>query len=53
MPNEEQLRTIAMASREEQAQVWKKHKPKKGHDASWYEIARALAKRRIPFAARH
>jgi ParB family chromosome partitioning protein len=50
-PTEDQLRTIAAASRDEQAQVWKKHKPKKGHDASWYEIARALAKRRIPFAA--
>src|ERR1035441_2586035 len=30
MPNEEQLRTIAAATGEEQAQVWKKHKPKKG-----------------------
>jgi ParB family chromosome partitioning protein len=50
-PTEDQLRTIAAASREEQAQVWKKHKPKKGHEASWYEIARALAKRRIPFSA--
>ena len=36
MPNEEQLRTIAMATREEQAQVWKKHKPKKGQpDVAW------------------
>jgi ParB family transcriptional regulator, chromosome partitioning protein len=52
MPNEEQLRTIAMAPREEQAQVWKKHKPKKGQtDVAWYEVARALAKRRMPFAA--
>jgi ParB/RepB/Spo0J family partition protein len=50
-PTEDQLRTIAAASRDEQAQVWKKHKPKKGHEASWYEIARALAKRRIPFSA--
>jgi ParB/RepB/Spo0J family partition protein len=50
-PTEDQLRTIAAASHDEQAQVWKKHKPKKGHDASWYEIARALAKRRIPFSA--
>jgi ParB family chromosome partitioning protein len=51
MPNEEQLRTIAMASPEEQAQVWKKHKPKKGQtDVAWYEVARALAKRRMPFA---
>jgi len=51
VPTEDQLRTIAAASRDEQAQVWKKHKPKKGHEASWYEIARALAKRRIPFSA--
>ena len=48
MPNEDQLRTIAAASVEEQAQVWKRHKPKKGHDVSWYEVARALSKRRIP-----
>ena len=51
MPNEDQLRTIAAATRDEQAQVWKKHKPKKGHDVTWYEVARALSKRRIPFAA--
>ena len=51
MPNEDQLRTIAAASRDEQAQVWKKHKPKKGHDVNWHEVARALSKRRIPFAA--
>ncbi len=52
MPNEEQLRTIAAASPEEQAQVWKKHKPKKGQpDIAWYEIARALAKRRMPASA--
>ena len=51
MPTEDQLRTIAAASREEQAQVWKKHKPKKGHDFYWNEVARALSKRRIPFNA--
>ncbi len=51
MPSEEQLRTIAAASLEEQTQVWKKHKPKKGEDLSWYSIAHALARRRIPFAA--
>lgn len=51
MPTEDQLRTIAAASREEQAQVWKKHKPKKGQDLHWFEVARALAKRRIPFSA--
>ena len=52
MPNEEQLRTIAAASPEEQAQVWKKHKPKKGHtEVAWFDIARALAKRRMPASA--
>ena len=52
MPNEEQLRTIAAATPEEQAQVWKKYKPKKGQpDVAWYEIARALAKRRMPASA--
>ena len=51
MPSEDQLRTIAAASLEEQAQVWKKNKPKKGDDFSWYHVAHALSKRRIPFAA--
>jgi len=51
MPNDEQLRTIAAATRDEQAQVWKKHKPKKGQEVMWHEVARALAKRRMPFTA--
>ncbi len=52
MPNEEQLRTIAAATPEEQAQVWKKHKPKKGQtEVAWFDIARALAKRRMPASA--
>src|ERR1035437_9608516 len=61
MPNAEQLRTIAAATREEQAQVWKKHKPRgssargqapKGQtDIAWHEVARALAKRRMPASA--
>jgi hypothetical protein len=52
MPNEDQLRAIAAATREEQARVWKKHKPKKGQtDVAWYEVARALAKRRMPASA--
>ena len=51
MPSEDQLRTIAAASREEQAQVWKKYRPKKDHDVYWSDVARALAKRRIPFSA--
>ena len=51
-PSEQQLRTIAAASPQEQAQVWKKHKPKKGAaDVIWFSIASALEKRRIPFAA--
>jgi ParB/RepB/Spo0J family partition protein len=52
MPNEEQLRTIATASPDAQAQVWKKHKPRKGQgDVAWYEVARALSKRRMPATA--
>ena len=51
MPNEDQLRTIANAPIEDQAQVWKQHRPKRGHDVAWWEVARALNKRRIPFAA--
>ena len=51
MPREEQLRIIANASIEEQAQVWKKHKPKKSEMTNWFGIAHALTKRRIPFSA--
>ena len=52
MPNEEHLRTIAASTREEQSQVWKKLKPKKGQgDIAWHEVARALAKRRMPATA--
>ena len=51
MPTEEQLRTIAAAPRDEQAQVWKKHWPKKGQEVSWWEIARGLSRRRLPFSA--
>jgi len=51
MPTDDQLRTIANASADEQAEVWKLHKPKKGHDVGWWEVARALSKRRIAFSA--
>ena len=51
MPNDEQLRTIAAASVDEQSEVWKAHKPKKGHDVAWWEVSRSLSKRRIPFSA--
>ena len=51
MPNEEQLRVIAGATLEEQAQVWKKHKPRKNERTNWFAVANALAKRHIPFSA--
>jgi ParB family transcriptional regulator, chromosome partitioning protein len=47
MPREELLRTIASAPLEEQASVWKKHKPRKGNGVVWHELARALSKRRM------
>ena len=40
--------TIAAASAEEQASVWKQHKPRKGEpNVYWHEIARALQKRQL------
>jgi ParB family chromosome partitioning protein len=47
MPKEQELRTIASASREDQAAVWKKLKPKKGDGAIWWKIAQALEKKRF------
>ncbi|MBS7707863.1 ParB/RepB/Spo0J family partition protein [Chelatococcus asaccharovorans] len=48
MPNEQQLRTIAAASLEEQQQVWKANKPKKGDpQVSWWSVAQALQKKRM------
>ncbi|PWI49836.1 plasmid partitioning protein [Rhizobium phaseoli] len=48
MPNEQQLRTIAAASQEEQAEVWKKYKPKKQDPQTpWWDIARAMTKTRM------
>ncbi|MGB5083340.1 MAG: ParB/RepB/Spo0J family partition protein [Methylocystis silviterrae] len=48
MPQENHLRAIAATSADEQASVWKKHKPKKGQPTvSWWDVARALEKRRI------
>ena len=51
MPKENELRTIASASREEQAAVWKKRKPKKDEGVVWWQIAQALEKHR--FFAKH
>ena len=48
MPNEQQLRTIAAASLDEQKEVWKAHKPKKGDpQVSWWSVANGLAKKRM------
>jgi ParB/RepB/Spo0J family partition protein len=47
MPREEELRIIAAASREEQAQVWKRHRPRKGEAVGWHAIRRALEKHRL------
>ncbi len=44
MPSERELRVIAAADREEQDQVWKKNKPKRGERAHWPSISHALAK---------
>jgi len=47
MPEERQLRVIAAAPVEEQSEVWKKHKPKKGDTTTWWSVAQALEKRRM------
>ena len=48
MPNEQQLRTIAAASLDEQKEVWKAHKPKKGDpQVSWWSVANGLTKKRM------
>ena len=48
MPNEQQLRTIAAASLDEQRQVWKANKPSKGDpQVSWWSVANALQKTRM------
>ncbi|AEI04537.1 putative ParB-like nuclease (plasmid) [Afipia carboxidovorans OM5] len=52
MPSEQHLRTIVAATQDEQAQVWKKHKPRKTDpQVSWSDVARALTKDRM--YARH
>lgn len=47
LPDQRELRIIAAATKEEQAQVWKANKPKRGHEASWSMIAHALSKTRL------
>jgi ParB/RepB/Spo0J family partition protein len=48
MPEEKQLRVIAAASLDEQREVWKAHKPKKGDpQVSWWSVANALDRRKM------
>ncbi|MBI0536943.1 hypothetical protein D9599_15340 [Roseomonas sp. KE2513] len=49
MPTEQQLRTIGLASAEEQASVWKSQKPKRNERANWHMISHGLDKRRVSF----
>ena len=46
-PQTGHLRVIAQAPRDDQAQAWKKFKPRKGERVVWWELARALEKRRM------
>ena len=50
LPEQRQLRVIAAATKEEQTEVWKQFKPKRGHEAPWGQIAHALGKVRLPAA---
>ena len=45
MPGERDLRVIASASLDEQAAAWKQNKPKKNETVTWWQLARALARR--------
>lgn len=48
MPNEQQLRTIAAASLDEQKEVRKKHKPSRADpQVSWWSVAQGLTKTRM------
>ncbi len=47
-PKDQQLRIIAAAPSEEQAEVWKKYKPSKASpQVDWYRVANALTKTRL------
>ncbi|HET9148672.1 MAG TPA: ParB N-terminal domain-containing protein [Acetobacteraceae bacterium] len=50
-PRADELRLIAAATPEEQAQAWNKHKPKKGETTLWHSFAAALRKDRMPASA--
>lgn len=47
LPDPRALRIIAAATTDEQAEVWKQHRPRRGQGASWGEISHALGKTRM------
>ena len=47
LPDPRALRIIAAATTDEQAEVWKQHRPRRGQGASWGEISHALSKTRM------
>jgi ParB family chromosome partitioning protein len=47
LPEPGELRIIAAAAKDEQAQVWKANKLKRGYEANWDMIAHALSKTRL------
>ena len=47
MPGERDLRVIASAPLDEQATTWKQNKPKKNETVTWWQLARALTRRRM------
>ena len=50
-PDSGDLRVIASAPSDEQAEAWKRLKPKKGETVAWKAIAQALKKVRLPASA--
>jgi len=46
-PDPDDLAAIANAPLEEQEEVWKRAKPKKGQDVSWWSVVNPLKKRRL------
>ena len=50
-PDSGDLRVIASAPSDEQADAWKRLKPKKGETVAWKAIAQALKKIRLPASA--
>ena len=50
-PDSGDLRVIASAPSDEQADAWKRLKPKKGETVAWKAIAQALKKVRLPASA--